>query len=70
MVQVVDVSIFESVFNMLESVVPEYDREGLIRGKHTHTHTHIHLQVRRTQRRQAYAHAHAHNKHTHTHTHV
>ena len=29
--QVVDVSIFESVFNMLESVVPEYSGAGLIR---------------------------------------
>eukprot|EP00854_Cymbomonas_tetramitiformis_P028852 gene28852-35832_t len=29
--QVVDVAIFESVFNMLESVIPEYDRLGVIR---------------------------------------
>lgn len=29
--QLVDVSIFESVFNMLESVVPEYDRLGVVR---------------------------------------
>ena len=30
--QVVDVAIYESVFNMLESVVPEYDGAGLVRG--------------------------------------
>jgi crotonobetainyl-CoA:carnitine CoA-transferase CaiB-like acyl-CoA transferase len=30
--QVVDVAIYESVFNMLEAVVPEYDAEGLVRG--------------------------------------
>jgi crotonobetainyl-CoA:carnitine CoA-transferase CaiB-like acyl-CoA transferase len=30
--QVVDVAIFESVFNMLEGVVPEYDAAGLVRG--------------------------------------
>ena len=30
--QVVDVSIYESVFNMLESVVPEYDGAGVVRG--------------------------------------
>ena len=29
--QVVDVAIFESVFNMLESTVPEYDGAGLVR---------------------------------------
>ncbi len=29
--QLVDVAIYESVFNMLESVVPEYDGEGLVR---------------------------------------
>ena len=29
---VVDVAIYESVFNMLESVVPEYDGAGLVRG--------------------------------------
>ena len=30
--QVVDVAIYESVFNMLESVVPEYDGAGMVRG--------------------------------------
>lgn len=30
--QVVDVAIYESVFNMLESVVPEYDAAGIVRG--------------------------------------
>lgn len=30
--QVVDVAIYESVFNMLESVVPEYHAAGLVRG--------------------------------------
>ena len=30
--QVVDVAIFESVFAVLESVVPEFDRLGLVRG--------------------------------------
>jgi crotonobetainyl-CoA:carnitine CoA-transferase CaiB-like acyl-CoA transferase len=30
--QVVDVAIYESVFNMLEAVVPEYDGAGVIRG--------------------------------------
>lgn len=30
--QVVDVAIFESVFSVLESVVPEYDRAGVVRG--------------------------------------
>lgn len=30
--QVVDTSIFESVFNILESVVPEFDRAGAVRG--------------------------------------
>jgi crotonobetainyl-CoA:carnitine CoA-transferase CaiB-like acyl-CoA transferase len=30
--QVVDVAIYESVFNMLEGVVPEYDGAGLVRG--------------------------------------
>lgn len=29
--QVVDLAIFESVFNMLEAVVPEYDRLGVVR---------------------------------------
>jgi crotonobetainyl-CoA:carnitine CoA-transferase CaiB-like acyl-CoA transferase len=29
--QVVDVAIYEAVFNLLESVVPEYDRSGAIR---------------------------------------
>ena len=29
--QVVDVAIYESVFNMLEAVVPEYDGAGLVR---------------------------------------
>ncbi|KAI8048688.1 putative acyl-CoA transferase/carnitine dehydratase [Syncephalis plumigaleata] len=29
--QVVDVSIYESVFNMMEGIVPEYDRMGIIR---------------------------------------
>lgn len=31
--QVVDVAIYESVFNMLESLVPEYDRLGVIRQR-------------------------------------
>ncbi|HEX4951931.1 MAG TPA: CaiB/BaiF CoA-transferase family protein [Thermoanaerobaculia bacterium] len=30
--QVVDVAIYEAVFNMMEAVVPEYDRLGQIRG--------------------------------------
>jgi crotonobetainyl-CoA:carnitine CoA-transferase CaiB-like acyl-CoA transferase len=30
--QVVDVAIYEAVFNMLESVVPEYDGAGVVRG--------------------------------------
>jgi len=30
--QVVDVAIYESVFNMLEAVVPEYDGAGVVRG--------------------------------------
>lgn len=30
--QVVDVAIYESVFNILESVVPEFDGAGLVRG--------------------------------------
>ncbi len=30
--QVVDAAIFESVFNVLESVVPEFDRAGAVRG--------------------------------------
>ncbi|MEM9596329.1 MAG: CaiB/BaiF CoA-transferase family protein [Acidobacteriota bacterium] len=30
--QVVDVAIFESVYNMMEAVVPEYDRAGAVRG--------------------------------------
>ncbi|MBP7589739.1 MAG: CoA transferase [Thermoanaerobaculia bacterium] len=30
--QVVDAAIFESVFNILESVVPEFDRAGAVRG--------------------------------------
>ena len=30
--QVVDVAIYESVFNMLESVVPEYDGASMVRG--------------------------------------
>jgi len=30
--QVVDVAIFESVFNLLEGVVPEFDGAGLVRG--------------------------------------
>jgi len=30
--QIVDVSIFEAVYNMMEAVVPEYDRLGLVRG--------------------------------------
>jgi crotonobetainyl-CoA:carnitine CoA-transferase CaiB-like acyl-CoA transferase len=29
--QMVDIALYESVFNMLESVVPEYDGEGLVR---------------------------------------
>ena len=31
--QVVDIAIFESVFNMLESIVPEYDKLGIIRER-------------------------------------
>ncbi len=30
--QVVDVAIYESVFNVLESMVPEYDAAGIVRG--------------------------------------
>lgn len=30
--QVVDVAIYEAVYNMLEAVVPEYDRMGMVRG--------------------------------------
>lgn len=30
--QVVDVGIFEAVYNMMEAVVPEYDRLGMVRG--------------------------------------
>lgn len=30
--QVVDVAIYESVFNMLEGIVPEYDAAGVVRG--------------------------------------
>jgi crotonobetainyl-CoA:carnitine CoA-transferase CaiB-like acyl-CoA transferase len=30
--QVVDIAIYESVFNMLEAVVPEYDGAGVVRG--------------------------------------
>ncbi len=30
--QVVDAAIYESVFNVLESVVPEFDRAGVVRG--------------------------------------
>jgi crotonobetainyl-CoA:carnitine CoA-transferase CaiB-like acyl-CoA transferase len=30
--QVVDVAIYESIFNMLEGVVPEYDGAGVVRG--------------------------------------
>ncbi|MGI9309233.1 MAG: CaiB/BaiF CoA transferase family protein [Gammaproteobacteria bacterium] len=29
--QVVDIAIYEAVFNLLESVIPEYDRAGLVR---------------------------------------
>jgi crotonobetainyl-CoA:carnitine CoA-transferase CaiB-like acyl-CoA transferase len=29
---VVDVAIYESVFNLLEGVVPEYDGAGVVRG--------------------------------------
>jgi crotonobetainyl-CoA:carnitine CoA-transferase CaiB-like acyl-CoA transferase len=29
--QVVDVAIYESVFNVLESIVPEYDGAGVVR---------------------------------------
>ncbi len=31
--QVVDVAIYESVFNMMESVVPEYDKAGVVRER-------------------------------------
>jgi crotonobetainyl-CoA:carnitine CoA-transferase CaiB-like acyl-CoA transferase len=30
--QIVDVGIFEAVYNMMEAVVPEYDRMGMVRG--------------------------------------
>ncbi len=30
--QIVDVGIYEAVFNMMEAVVPEYDRLGMVRG--------------------------------------
>ena len=30
--QIVDVAIFEAVYNMMEAVVPEYDRLGMVRG--------------------------------------
>lgn len=30
--QIVDVGIFEAVYNMMEAVVPEYDRLGMVRG--------------------------------------
>lgn len=30
--QVVDTAIYEAVFNMMEAVVPEYDRNGIVRG--------------------------------------
>jgi crotonobetainyl-CoA:carnitine CoA-transferase CaiB-like acyl-CoA transferase len=30
--QIVDVAIFEAVYNMMEAVVPEYDRMGMVRG--------------------------------------
>ncbi len=30
--QVVDVAIFEAVFNMMEAAIPEYDRLGMVRG--------------------------------------
>jgi len=30
--QIVDVGIYEAVYNMMEAVVPEYDRMGMIRG--------------------------------------
>jgi crotonobetainyl-CoA:carnitine CoA-transferase CaiB-like acyl-CoA transferase len=30
--QVVDVAIYEAVYNMMEAVVPEYDRLGMVRG--------------------------------------
>jgi crotonobetainyl-CoA:carnitine CoA-transferase CaiB-like acyl-CoA transferase len=30
--QVVDVAIYESIFNMLEGIVPEYDAAGVVRG--------------------------------------
>ena len=39
--QVVDVAIYESVFNMLESVVPEYHGTGMVRGPSGSTNTGI-----------------------------
>jgi len=30
--QIVDIGIFEAVYNMMEAVVPEYDRMGMVRG--------------------------------------
>ena len=32
--QVVDVAIYEGIFNLMESVVPEYAKYGLVRGRH------------------------------------
>jgi crotonobetainyl-CoA:carnitine CoA-transferase CaiB-like acyl-CoA transferase len=31
--QIVDVAIYESVFNMMEGIVPEYDKYGIVRGR-------------------------------------
>jgi crotonobetainyl-CoA:carnitine CoA-transferase CaiB-like acyl-CoA transferase len=31
--QMVDVALYEAVFNMMESTVPEYDRDGLVRSR-------------------------------------
>jgi crotonobetainyl-CoA:carnitine CoA-transferase CaiB-like acyl-CoA transferase len=31
--QVIDVALYESVFSLMESILPEYDRTGLIRGR-------------------------------------
>jgi len=33
MVQVIDVALYESVFTLMESVLPEYDRAGMIRER-------------------------------------
>jgi crotonobetainyl-CoA:carnitine CoA-transferase CaiB-like acyl-CoA transferase len=39
--QVVDVALYESVFNVMESVLPEYDRSGVVRAREGSTVTGI-----------------------------